>query len=417
MVLQFYSIVSLLPDRKVLFMISKEKTNGNYFKIFLLTIGHLLNDIHGNFLPTFLPTIIGKLGLSLTQAGVLTSLPGLIHVFLQPMLGYLSDRQSRPYMIIFGPMLTALGASMLPLSPTYAVSFLVVGLWGIGSALFHPQGLGSVGYLTSPGHISFNISLFQVGGAFGITLSSLYAVSLVKTVGLGYMPVVCMIPVTILALLYYFYIPDIHGGTDKRKPDTTGFFKTALGVFKKIWPVWTVAFSRDLTTQAIRFLIPVLISSQGGGLGRIGTTLFILNLSRSVLTMIVARISDSIGKRPTLLITLGISPLLLLSSVLVEGTLSMVLLAAGFALLGCSLPITAATAQELAPESRSMASSLIMGLSFGISGMMMTPVGALADITSIKTTMLCVIFIPYISVIILLTRWREIPSPSEQDQE
>ncbi len=398
-------------------MTRKEKTKGNYFQILLLSLGHLLNDIHGNFLPTFLPEIIGKLGLSLTQAGVLTSLPGLIHLFLQPMLGYLSDSQSRPYMIIFGPMITAFGASMLPLSPTYGFSFLIVGIWGIGSAIFHPQGLGTVGYLTSPGHISFNISLFQVGGALGMTLSSLYAVSLVKTVGLEYMPVVCMIPVSIMALLYYFYIPDIHGDREKGKSRKTGFFRTAIGVFKKIWPVWTVAFTRDLTTQAIRFLIPVLISSQGGGLGRIGTILFLLNLSRSILTMIVARISDSIGKRPTLLITLGVSPLLLSASVLNEGILSLVLLAAGFALVGCSLPITAATAQELAPGSRSMASSLIMGLSFGISGLMMTPAGALADLVGIKTTMLCVVFIPWVSVVILLSRWREIPLNSAQDQE
>ena len=217
MVLQFYSIVLLHPGRKALTMTKKEKTNGNYFQILLLALGHLLNDIHGEFLPTFLPTIIGRLGLSLTQAGVLTSLPGLIHLFLQPMLGYLSDSQSRPYMIITGPLITALGASMLPLSPTYGISFFMVGLWAIGSAFFHPQGLGSVGYLTSPGHISFNISLFQVGGAVGMTLSSLYAMFLVKTVGLGYMPVVCMIPVTILALLYYFCIPDIHGDRKKGK--------------------------------------------------------------------------------------------------------------------------------------------------------------------------------------------------------
>lgn len=385
----------------------KKQKDPHFFKILLLALGHLLNDIHGNFLPTFLPTLISRLGLSLTQAGVLTSLPGFIHVFLQPFLGYVSDSQTRPYMIIFGPLVTAFGASILPLSPSYGASFLLVGLWGIGSALFHPQGLGSVGYLTTPGHISFNISLFQVGGALGMTLSSLYAMFLVQSVGFRYIPLVCITPVTILALLYYFYIPDLHNGTHQQKSETGGFLKTVLGVFKKIWPVWTVAFTRDLSTQAIRFLIPVLISSQGGSIAKIGTILFILNLSRSILTMVVARIADSFGKRPTLLVTLGISPLLLASSVLSEGILSLLLLTAGFAIVGCSLPITAATAQELAPESRSMASSLIMGLSFGISGIMMTPVGAMADIIGIRTTMFCVVLIPYFSVIVLLTKWRE----------
>jgi len=379
-------------------------------KVMLLTLGHFMNDLHGNFLSAFLPSIIGDLGLSLTQGGILTSLSGIIHVVLQPLLGYYSDKQTRPFMIMAGPVIAAFGASTLLLAPTYGTAFILVGTWGIGSALFHPQGLGSVGYISSPEHISFDLSLFQVGGALGMTLSSLYAMFLVKTVGRNYMPFVCLVPVAIMAVLFYIYIPYIPKSESSGNSRDNGFFRTVFGVFRKIWTVWSVAFSRDLATQSIRFLIPILIASRGGSIGKIGMVLFMLNLTRSVLTMAIARISDLFGRKATLLVTLAISPPLLILSIFSEGALSLASLMAGFALVGCTPPVTAGTAQELAPGARSTASSLIMGVSFGLSGMLLSVVGAMADLFGIRATMLFVVLIPYLSVMIVLTKWKEAPA-------
>ncbi|HOR54657.1 MAG TPA: hypothetical protein PLM30_05480, partial [Synergistales bacterium] len=91
-------------------------------KLVILTLTHFLTDLHGTFLATFVPVIVGRLGISYAQAGLLNSLSGMIHIVVQPMAGYISDTFSRPYAIIVGPLLTALGASMLPLGPTYGVT-------------------------------------------------------------------------------------------------------------------------------------------------------------------------------------------------------------------------------------------------------------------------------------------------------
>ena len=90
----------------------------------ILTMGHFINDIHAAFLVTFTPILMMKLGLSITQASMLTFLSGIINSFLQPLLGYASDQTSRPLMILVGPILTALGASLIPSSPSYALAFL-----------------------------------------------------------------------------------------------------------------------------------------------------------------------------------------------------------------------------------------------------------------------------------------------------
>jgi FSR family fosmidomycin resistance protein-like MFS transporter len=109
-------------------------------KLVILTLTHFLNDLHGTFLATFVPVIVGRLGISYAQAGLLNSLSGMIHVVVQPMAGYISDIFSRPYAIIVGPLLTALGAALLPLGPTYGVTLILVGLWAFGSSIYHPLG-------------------------------------------------------------------------------------------------------------------------------------------------------------------------------------------------------------------------------------------------------------------------------------
>ncbi len=375
-------------------------------RVILLSLGHFINDIHANFLPTFLPSLIESLGLSLTQAGLLTSLPGLIHVSCQPVLGYFSDKYTRPFMIIAGPLLSAVGASLIPVSPGFALAFIFTGIWGLGSASFHPQGLGAVGYLSRPENISFSLSLFQVGGALGVTISPLYAAFLAKTFGFSFMPLICLIPVIPLVIAYILFIPSLDPEGNREDPGD-GMFPTIKKVFVNIWPVWTVAFARDISINAVRFLIPVLISSRGGGLAKIGAVLFVLNLSRSALTVAVARISDKIGRKKVLSATLLLGPVFMVPSIMIEGLASTLFLLTGFAIIGCSLPITASMAQEKAPGSRSTASSLIMGVSFGLSGMMMTPIGALADIAGLHTTLMAALSLPLLSLLTLAFGWRK----------
>lgn len=395
----------------------KRSRDSATFKVVLLSIGHLLNDIHGNFLATFLPSIIQRLELSLTQAGVLTSLSGVLNLIMQPMLGYMSDRTRRPLLIAFGPLITALGAAFLPVSPSFGMAFMLVGIWSAGSAMFHPQGLGAVGYVSSPGNISFHLSIFQLGGTLGMTLSPLYAIGLVNIIGYRWMPLVCVLPVTFLAAAYFILIPRVHENPADTEGVKEGMFLTIFRVFLKVWPVWSAAFTRDLFTQAIRFLLPIIIASSGGGLREIGTTLFFLNLSRSILTVIIARISDRVGRKEILLFTLWVTPVLIVPSIYLNGVVSSILLTSGFALVGSTLPITAGTAQELAPENRSIAGSILMGLSFGLSGMMMTFIGGLADLIGLQKTMLMVALLPFISVLIVMKYWREAGSDPRNIQK
>jgi len=56
-------------------------------------------------------------------------------------------------------------------------------------------------------------------------------------------------------------------------------------------------------------------------------------------------------------------------------------------------------AQKIAPKSRSMVASLMMGLAFGIGGVISPIVGKLGDIFSIQSVLLIIVCIPFLSLI------------------
>lgn len=367
--------------------------NGSLVKIALLCLGHFLNDIYASFLPTFVPVLVARLGLSMTQAGFLKSISGLIHIVGQPVLGYLADRSSRPYPIIIGPIMAALGASLIPSAPNYGLALVFVSLWALGSATFHPQGHGAIGHVAAPSRLAFFLSLFSVAGVLGSTLSPLYGLALARSFGYEAMPLAALVPVVILAALLFRFLPKVHdhkqaAGTDK------GLFASLRDLFKVIYPVWGVSFARDAANQGVKFFLPLLITSRGGTITEAASVLFFIMIGCTISPMIGGRLADRMGKERVMALILILAPLFLLPAAVLRGHLSYVLYMIGSAVISGSMPITAAMAQEMAPESRSLASSVVMGLSWGLGGFVMLPLGMIADRMGLVVTMGCIALLP-----------------------
>ena len=374
-------------------------------KIALLCSSHFINDIHTAFLNTFIPVIIANLGISVGQAGGLQALAGAIHICCQPLLGFMADRSSRPIPVIVGPLLAALGSSMLPLAPSYGAALLLTGLWALGSATFHPQGHGAVGLVSPSGRLAFNISLFSVAGMLGGTLSPLYALSLKKLVGYRFLPLAALVPVTLLGLLTWRFLARFN---DDEKPAGTFHLgdigRSLSAVFRKIYRVWAISVTRDTAFQATRFFLPLVVTASGGGLGQIGTILFFMMAAGTVSPLVGGRLSDAFGKERVLFVILVGTPLCLVPAALLSGLPSYALFIAGTALINATQPITAAMGQEAAPEARSTASSIVMGLSWGLGGDARAPLGYLADRAGLTTTLVVIGLLPLLSLPFLRRR-------------
>ena len=377
-------------------------------KLVILTLTHFLTDLHGTFLATFVPVIVGRLGISYAQAGLLNSLSGMIHIVVQPMAGYISDTFSRPYAIIVGPLLTALGASMLPLGPTYGVTLILVGLWSFGSSVYHPLGHGSVGYVGDPGKLAFFLALFSVAGILGSTLSPIYAVLLVKVFGMGPLMVVAtLVPVSVGAWLVIRFIPTLKAEGSESYPSPRGFYRSFSRTFGIIFPVWLVCVCRETAFEGIRFFLPLFIASRGGSIVNIGTILFLINTVGTVSPMVGGRIADRFGRRIVTMAAMAMAPFFLVPAALTGGVLSISLYMVGNALLQGLLPVTGAAAQEMAPEARSTAASMVMGLPFGLASLLIAPIGALADRTNLTMVLILLGLLPLLPMPVFWKGWKK----------
>ena len=380
------------------------RTESSGFKLSLLSAGHFFNDLYASFLPTFIPTLISRLGLTMAQAGFFSTFLGVIHIIFQPVIGYLSDRSANPWLIIWGPILTCFGATMIPLSPTYGTALLFVGLWGLGSAMFHPQGHGGVGHVVPRDRLTVSLALFAVAGTAGVTMSPLFAVALVNTVGLKLMPVAAILPVLILGLFTWRTMPSIsHESGDAMTPQK-GLFSTMKSVFAVIYPIWAMSTVRDAASQGVRMFFPIRIAGEGGDISFVGTVLFLIMLGSTIAMLVIGRMADRYGKKQTLTVTMALSSLFLFAGRASGGWSAILFFVLGTAAVNATMPITAAIAQEMVPNSRGMASSIVMGLSWGMGNMLMAPFGKVGDLYGVNATLFIVALLPLLTLPLLLTR-------------
>jgi len=372
-------------------------------QIAIVCLMHFLTDIHLAFLPTFVPMLVTKLGISLAMAGLLNSVSGLILMFGQPLAAYFSDRTPYPWYLMAGPVLACIGATLIPSSTSYMVALLYVSLWATGTAIYHPQGSGGIGHLCQGRNLSSYLSFFGLGGILAGSLSPLYGVFLVNNLSLKLIPFVALVPVIIGVVLVYFAIPRLQEDHEViRHPG--GLLHNFSMVFRKVYAIWVVAFLRAFSGQGLRFFLPLVIASRGGSLVEIGGVLFLITAGAAISPIICGRLADVFGNRKVLTGILAILPFFLVPAVFARGIGFVVLYFIGYALLTATEPITNAMAQKICPESRSMASSIVLGFAFGFGALFTSPLGALADMWGLQLTMLVIAIVPVFSLGVVLFR-------------
>ncbi len=108
--------------------------------------------------------------------------------------------------------------------------------------------------------------------------------------------------------------------------------------------------------------------------------------------------ADRIGFKPVFIVAhLLMAPLLLLF-LRAEGNWVYLGAALAGGMTLATMPLGVAMAQTLAPKGRSMVSSLMMGLAFGLGGAVAPVVGKMADLHSIQAVLTVVAFVPLLTL-------------------
>jgi MFS transporter, FSR family, fosmidomycin resistance protein len=372
--------------------------------LFALTLIHFTGDFYTAFISPLFPVFVDKIGLSMTQVGIIAGTMRLLAFIIQPTVGYLADRHQTRAFIFAGLTLTIVFVPLTGIAPNFWALLLFIALGSIGSSMFHPSVTGMVP-LYAGNKAGFSMSVFNTGGTLAFGLGPLFITWYVAFFGLTAMPVT-----TIAGLLVLFYLltvipkPQSEG---LRRSSFFGALKESLGsAWKVVALIWLAMFLRAVVGQSFLTFMPVLYVKEGFSVISAGAIYSLFTVSGTISGLLSGHISDRIGFKPVFLFTyLLMAPALWLLMQLDGGWVYFGSALAGACVLA-PLPLGVTMAQTLAPKGRSMVASLMMGFAYGLGGAVTPIVGKLADTYSIRPVLVFVACIPLLAlpIIALLPR-------------
>jgi FSR family fosmidomycin resistance protein-like MFS transporter len=367
-------------------------------RVVTISGAHAVHDTYTSFLPPLLPVFIETLSLTITQAGFLTvfmQAPSL----LQPVIGHLADRVSLRYFVILAPGVTATAMSLLGIAPSYAVLAVLLVVVGLSSASLHAVAPVMSGRLSGK-NLGRGMGFWMVGGEVGRTVGPLVIVAAVQYFGLASTPWL-MVGGWMASVILYVRLRDVPG----RPPNAVDGLPwrealRAMGPF--LVPLVGIVVVRSFMVSALTTYLPVLLTEQGASLWFAGISLSVLEVAGVAGAMLGGSLSDRLGRRWILLVSLVATPVVMLVFLAASGWVRFpLLLCLGFTALSMT-PVIMALVQESFPRNPALANGVYMSLSFVIRSGAIVVVGLMADLWDMRLAFAVSAVIPLLGLPFLL---------------
>lgn len=346
----------------------------DYKRVGLLSVGHLMNDLYGNFMTSLMPYLVIRGEITTTAAGLVLLVYLIGSSVLQPIFGLIADRTGRRAFAIVGPVWVGLAAAVIGRAGTALSLLAIAGIGGLGTAAFHPQAASMVDSL-SPTNKGRSMAYFSMGGNIGFALGPV-AAAIVVTVGLKWTPAM-LVPGAIIGLALARYAP--HVGPSEESFTYSDLKATVNDAWKQINLVVSVIAIRSAAQYALIIFLPLYYHLRGFPAELGSYYAFVLSLSGAIGGLVGGHYSDVYGRRRTVVLSLAIAAPLLVVTLLVPTAFVWPLVALSGAALLASNSVTVVQGQELLPRHRGLASGLTLGLGFGLSGVIASGLTTLAD--------------------------------------
>ena len=343
-------------------------------RILLISGGHFVHDTYSAFISPLLPLLIDKLALSLTLAGslsIFTQVPSLLSV----LIGYLADRISVRYMVIFAPAVTATLATMIGFMPTYATAAMLLFTLGISIMMFHAPAPAMIAHI-SGNKVGRGMSFFMAGGELGRTVGPLlvgFGVAQWGMEGLWRLMFFGWIATAIL----YVRLRDVSAKRSPQKAKPSPILKKFARVFA---PLFGVMLFRNLVVSSLSvFMVVFLVDVRGHELTLATSALALYEFAGVGGALAGGTLSDRFGRRQTIAIATLASAIFMLMFVQINGILLIpVLMLLGFSTLSVT-PIFQALVQDQLPDNRATASGMFILYAFIIRAVNILIAGVLGD--------------------------------------
>jgi FSR family fosmidomycin resistance protein-like MFS transporter len=374
---------------------------GEFSTTGVLTIAaaHAVHDTYTAFLPPLLPLFIERLALTKTDAGILSALlqaPSLLQAFI----GNLADRANLKFLVVLAPGVTATAMTLLGVSSSYGMLAVLLAVAGATSAGLHAVAPVMAGRLAGR-RLGSGMGFWMVGGELGRTIGPVVAVTVATRFALPNLP--WLMPAgwvasgLLLLRLRHFDPP-----TSRLKNRLPGL--SAIRTMRAVMlPVAGIILVRAFVVSAITTFLPIYLNEEGASLFLSGASLTIVEAAGVLGALIGGSISDHIGRRWVLAVSMLLTPLLVFAFLESAGP-ARILSMIGMGLFGLSLaPVLMALVQESYPSNRALANGVYMALGFGIRSLVLVLLGMAADFITLRTTMLLSAGVMFLGLPLVLT--------------
>ena len=353
------------------------KTPSSLKQVYTIASGHLFHDLYTSFLAPLLPKIIEYYSLSLTSAGILSTLSRLPSL-LNPFIGYIFDKTGAKYFVILTPAITATIMCIIGISPNVYVLGILVFLAGTSSTIFHASSPSMVAgaYTKKTG---FGLSLFMAGGGLGRTIGPLLVVWGVAQWGLSGLYRLAFVGWA-SSLYLFFQFRNIELSPRK------GFsIAPILPLLKSFFiPVAFILLLRNALTASLYTYLPVYMVQSGAPLWMAGVSLSTLEISGVIGALILGSLSDKIGRRKSINISMIVSATAMLLFIQAAGWLVIpFLVIIGFFSLSTST-LFLALVQDHFKEHRATGNGIYLLIHLLANGLMLILIGKIGDIAGLR---------------------------------
>jgi FSR family fosmidomycin resistance protein-like MFS transporter len=370
-----------------------------------LSFCHLLNDLIQSMIPALYPLLKAQFSLDFAQIGIITLAFQMTASLLQPTVGFYTDKHPQPFSLALGMCSTLVGLLLLSVAESYVAILFSTALIGTGSAIFHPEA-SRVARMASGGRYGTAQAFFQVGGNVGQAVGPLLAAFIVLPRGQGaiaWVSLAALVGMFFLARIGMWYRAQSRPGQAGARASTATNNLSRARVFFLVSVLMLLLFSKNVYSSSLTsFFTFYLIERFNLSIQAAQIQLFIFMASIAVGTVLGGALTDRIGRKPMILISiLGALPFTLAlpyADLFWTGILTMVI---GL-LMASALPAILVYAHELIPGRVGLVSGMFFGLAFGLGGLGAAVMGFIADAHGIEFIYKLCSYLPALGLVAFL---------------
>jgi FSR family fosmidomycin resistance protein-like MFS transporter len=371
----------------------------NRVGVALLTIGHAVDDLYQGTVPALLPFLVAERHYTYAAASGLVLAGNLLGSIAQPAFGAMTDRYRLWWLVGLGMSVAGIGVGLSGLSGSYHLTWLAIALSGLGVAAFHPEAARSA--RIASGGRQTAMSWFGFGGNIGLTIGPLLATPVLLAFGMRGTAILA-IPALLVGATVLLVQPRVL----PRAPVVRA--RDAAPAGRDDWPGFA-RLTAVIVTRAVLFFgltsfLALYVTRQLGGSQTLGETALAVFLGCGALgTLLGGHLADRFGRLPVVRAgyVLMIPSLIGLVAVGRSWIFVFIVLTALTVYLPFSVQVT--LSQDLLPNRVGTASGVSLGLAITAGGLLAPLFGALADVTSLRVTLIVLIALPVLALLMSTT--------------